>query len=147
MVSTKRELELHVTSRGRTLRVTAAIAAVGLLLSACGIYVDRSAAIEGCYATRTFFDRVPNPRAGQEIPPLTSLGRSLTGPRYEPNFVRPTVQQLEDKIAYIRSRAASSRDRGLQQRADRLRLERGQDGGLLLIAGAPLAEYCDSNGY
>lgn len=150
MAFTAGKNRLQGSAPRRSLRVISAMLASAFTVSACGIYVDRAAAIEACHATRTFFDSVPNPRAGQEIPPLFLPGNSSRIPplvRREPDFVRPTVQQLVDKIAFIRSRAASSRDRGLQQRADRLRLDRSDTGGLLLIAGSPLTDYCNSKRY
>lgn len=134
-------------SEGRKVATTRLALSLAVLMSlaGCGLQGDRAAAIESCHATRTIFDNVPNPRAGQEMP-NRGLGRSLGGPRYEPNFIRPTFQQQQDKIAFIRSRAASSRDRGLQERADRLRGETRQDGSRVLDT-SEMTAYCSRKGY
>lgn len=127
-------------------RASAVILAAGIVLSACGILVDRAAAIEACHATRTIFDNVPNPRAGQEIQRRGPIPSLPWAPSVEPNFIRPTAQQQQDKIAFIRSRSASSRDRGLQQRADSLRIVAQNDGTRVLDTSSMLA-YCASKGY
>lgn len=133
-------------SEGRKVATTRLALSLAVLMSlaGCGLQGDRAAAIESCHATRTIFDNVPNPRAGQEIPNigLGTLGRPLR----EPNFTRPTIQQQQDKIAFIRSRAASSRDRGLQERADRLRVETRQDGSRVLDT-SEMTAYCSRKGY
>jgi hypothetical protein len=119
-------------------------AAASVVLAACGMQVDRAAAIEACHLANSILDPVPNPLAGQER--RSALGRPLGGPTYEPNFLRPTPSDIRQRIVTIRSRAATSRDRQLQSHADSLALTPRDDGGWLIDTG-PMRAYCSGKGY
>lgn len=120
---------------------------LALVLSGCGLGLDRATAIDACAANEALFAGVPNPSAGQRKPDIGLSGTPspFNVPRYEPNFLAPNRSQIQQRIAYIRSRSAASGDRRLERQADNIKFDNWQS---TAVSGATaMGAYCRQAGY
>jgi hypothetical protein len=120
---------------------------LALVLSGCGLGLDRAAAIDACAANEALFAGVPNPSAGQQKPDISLSGTPspFNVPRYEPNFLAPNRSQIQQRIAYIRSRSVASGDKRLERQADNIKFDNWQT--TALSGSAAMGAYCREAGY
>ena len=134
------------------------------IVSSCGLQVDRAAAIEACFRASTLNSPIENPRAGELVYPYTpqpddSRQRRSDSSYYQPwtpniellppvqpRLIAPTSSQMRENIAFVRSRSASSRDRGLVKQADALFVQ-DDENGRLSVNASEMMEYCQRRGY
>jgi ABC-type uncharacterized transport system auxiliary subunit len=131
------------------------------LIAGCGLYIDRASAIEACAASRSVFDQIPNPSAGQVRPPANQAPnvpenpprperlppRGTVRPYVQPQWINPTPAVMRQRIAQARSLAEVSRDRKLRQIVDRLRLVGTEVDQQFLQDWFEVIAYCESKAY
>ena len=101
-------------------RSSAVLVAAALVISGCGLLpgqVSRADAVEACELARGFFDRTPNPRAGQ---PRMLFGAPSPLGGVEPDTLYPSAETLRSRVGEVRVAAIRSGGSDLEEALESL---------------------------